>query len=156
MADLTADAPLRFWSQDVRSEKIVLDNSAAQTVYKGAPLIKDISADTKYGRIYTTGVTLDTTGTAGSGNVDVFLGIAAEGATVATTDTETDNKIEMYVEPSVVGFKSTVFTTANVAGQTVYMSDSGTLATSGLKIGKLHRVEGGYVFVRLQTPWEQV
>lgn len=154
MADLTADAPLRFWNQDVETERIVLDNSAAQTVYKGVPLMKDISADTSYARVFTTGVTIDTTGSAAAGNLDVFFGIAAEGATVATTDTEIDNEVEMYVEPTIIGFQSTVFTTADVAGQHVYMSDSGTLATTGIQIGDLHRVEDGYVYVRLRSPTE--
>lgn len=145
MADLTAAAPLRFWGEP-RTEKWVLDNSAAQSIYKGQPMIIDQSADTVYVRGF-----VDATVVAAT---DIFVGIAAENATVATTDTETDNKIEVYVWPTIIGFKSTVFTDADV-GDTVYMSDSATLsATVGdnPQIGKLNRVEDGYAYVQLITP----
>lgn len=145
MADLTADAPLRFWGE-AQSEKWVLDNSAAQTIYKGHPLIIDQSEDTVYLRGF-----LDATTVAAT---DIFVGIAASGATVATTDTETDNEIEVYVWPTIIGFKSAVYTDADV-GDTVYMSDSGTLSATAAdnpQIGKLHRVRDGYAYVQLVTP----
>ncbi len=145
MADLTADAPLRIWGE-ATTEKWVLDNSAAQTIYKGHPLIMDLSADTVYPRGF-----LDATVVAAT---DIFIGIAAEGATVATTDTETDNEIEVYIQPTVIGFKSAVFTDADV-GDPVYMSDSATLsATVGDNpvLGKLQRVRDGYAFVQLISP----
>jgi hypothetical protein len=146
MADLTKDAPLRFWNQEVYTEKWVLDNSAAQTIYKGQPMILDLDVDTVYLRGFVDATVVDA--------ADIFIGIAAEGATVATTDTETDNEIEVYVEPTIVGFKSSVFTDADV-GDPVYMSDSGTLsATVGDNpvLGKLHRVKDGYAYVRLESP----
>lgn len=145
MADLTADAPLRFLGEP-KSEKWVLDNSAAQTIYKGQPMILDISEDTVYLRGF-----VDATVVAAD---DIFIGIAAEGATVATTDTETDNEIEVYTWPTIIGFKSSVFTDADV-GDTVYMSDSGTLSATAAdnpQIGKLHRVLNGYAYVQLITP----
>ena len=146
MADLTANAPLRFRGEP-RSEKWVLDNSAAQTIYKGQPMILDISEDTVYPRGF-----VDATTVAAD---DIFIGIAAEGETVATADTETDNEIEIYIWPTVIGFKSAVFTDADV-GDPVYMSDSATLsATIGDNpcIGKLERVEDGYAYVQLVTPY---
>jgi hypothetical protein len=145
MADLTANASLRFWGQAF-TEKWVLDNSAAQTIYTGHPMIMDLSEDTVYARGF-----LDATTVAAT---DIFLGIAAEPATVATTDTETDNEIEFYVYPTILGFKSAVYTDADV-GDTVYMSDSGTLsATAGdnPEIGKLKRVRDGYAYVILSSP----
>lgn len=145
MADLTANAPLRFLGE-VFVDEWTLDNSAAQTIYKGHPMILDISEDTVYVRGF-----VDATTVAAD---DIFIGIAAESKTVATTDTETDNKIKIYVEPTIVGFKSTVYTDADV-GDTVYMSDSATLsATAGDNpmLGKLVRVLNGYAFVRLSTP----
>ena len=145
MADLSADAPLRFWSE-AHSEKWVLDNSAAQSIYKGQPMIIDQSADTVYIRGFIDATTVAAT--------DIFIGIAAEGATVATTDNETDNVIEVYTWPTIIGFKSTVYTDADV-GDTVYMSDSGTLSATAAdnpQIGKLHRVEGGYAYVQLVSP----
>lgn len=147
MADLTADAPLRFYSTRLtHSEKWVLDNSAAQTIYKGHPMIIDIGTDTLYPRGFLDATTVAST--------DIFIGIAAEGISVATTDTETDNEILIYVWPTIIGFKSTVYTDADV-GDTVYMSDSSTLsATAGdnPQIGKLCRVAGGYAYVQLITP----
>jgi hypothetical protein len=145
MADLTADAPLRFWGA-IHTEPWILDNSAAQTIYKGHPMILDISADTVYARGF-----LDATTVASD---DIFVGIAAEPKTVATTDTETDNEILIYVEPTIVGFKSAVYTDADV-GDTVYMSDSGTLsATAGdnPELGRLKRVRDGYAYVILVSP----
>lgn len=145
MADLTADAPLRFW-REACSEKWVLDNSAAQVIYKGQPMIIDQSADTVYPRGFVDATVVDP--------ADIFVGIAAEGATVATTDTETSNEIEVYTYPTIVGFKSAVFTDADV-GDTVYMSDSGTLSATAAdnpQIGKLHRVRDGYAYVQISSP----
>lgn len=147
MADLTANAPLRVWSDKLLAmEKWVLDNSAAQTIYKGQPMILDISEDTVYLRGFVDATTV--------ASDDIFIGIAAEPASVATTDTEVDNEIMVYVWPTILGFKSSVYTDADV-GDTVYMSDSGTLsATAGdnPQIGKLHRVRDGYAFVQIVSP----
>jgi len=146
MADLTRDAPLRFRFPDqLKIERWVLDNSSAQTVYKGQPLIIDASEDTRYLRGYVDAITL----VSGS---DVFVGIANEGCTVATTDTETDNEIEVIVSGEV-GFKNSSLTDADV-GKTIVMADSGTIATGSagsgyLEIGKLVRVADGYAYVEI-------
>ena len=144
---LSADAPLRLWNEKLnQSERWTLDNSAAQTAYKGSPMILDISEDTIYARAFVTATTVAAD--------DIFVGIAAEGKAVATADTETDNEIEIYVWPTIVGFKSAVYTDADV-GDTVYMSDDDTLsatADDNPQIGKLHRVVDGYAYVQLSTP----
>lgn len=145
MADLTADAPLRYWGE-IHSESWVLDNSAAQTVYKGQPMIIDQSEDTVYPRGF-----VDATVVAAT---DICVGIAEEGATVLTTDTEADNTIDIVTYPTIVGFKSAVYTDADV-GDTVYMSDSSTLsATVGdnPELGKLKRVMDGFAYVQLTSP----
>jgi hypothetical protein len=142
---LSADAPLRFPTEP-RTQKWVVDNSSAATVYKGAPMIMDLSADTVYPSMFVTATVVDA--------ADIFIGIAAEGKVIATTDTETDNVIEIYVWPSIIGFKSTVYTDADV-GDTVYMSDNDTLSATAAdnpQIGKLERVEDGYAYVQLVTP----
>ena len=147
MADLSADAPLRIWNGQSRTEHWTLDNSGAQTIYKGQPMFLDTSGDTVYLLGFLASQTVSTT--------DIFIGIAAEGATVATADTETDNEIEVYVNETILGFASTVFTDADV-GDTVYMSDSATLSATSLanpQIGKLHRVYEGYAYVQLVTPY---
>lgn len=148
MADLTNSAPLREWAggKFTMKERWTLDNSVAQSIYKGHPMIMDLDVDTVYARGF-----VDATVVAAT---DIFLGIAAEPKTVLTTDTETDNEIELYVWPTILGFKSAVYTDADV-GDTVYMSDSATLsATAGDNpmIGKLHRVVDGYAFVQIQSP----
>ena len=145
MADLTANAYLKIQGE-AHTERWTLDNSAAQTIYKGQPMIIDQSEDTVYLRGFVDATTVAAT--------DIFVGIASEGATVATADTETDNEIDVYVEPTIVGFPGSVFTDADV-GDPVYMSDSGTLsATVGDNpvIGKLVRVRDGFQYVRLSSP----
>lgn len=144
MADLTADAQIRFLGEG-KTERFFLDTSVAQTIYKGQPLIIDQSEDT----VNATGF-VDATVVAVT---DVFLGIAAEGKTVALAAPET-TEIEVYVWPSIVGFKSTVFTNADL-GKAVTMSDSGTLSVTTLAnppIGTLFKVEDGYCYVALDTP----
>jgi len=146
MADLTANAPIRILGQEF-TEEFTLDNSAAQTIYKGQPMIIDQSEDTVYLRGF-----VDATVVAAT---DIFAGIAAEGPkAVATTDTETANTIKLWVWPTIVGFKSTVYTDADL-GDTVYMSDSATLSATAADnpmLGKLHRVLDGYAYVQISSP----
>jgi hypothetical protein len=145
MADLTKNASLRFWGE-AHTEKWVLDNSAAQTIYTGQPMIMDLSEDTVYIRGFVTATVVAAD--------DIFIGVAAEPMTVATTDTETSNEIEVYVYPTIIGFKSAVYTDADV-GDTVYMSDSATLSSTAADnpmLGKLHRVKDGYAYIQLVTP----
>lgn len=143
MADLSAAAPLRFHNLDAcRIRKWVLDNSAAQSIYRGQPMIIDQSEDTVYLRGFVDATTVAAT--------DIFVGIALENKAVATTHTETNNVIEV-LETGLVGFKSAVYTNADV-GDTVYMSDSATLsATVGdnPQIGTLAYVEDGYAWVMI-------
>lgn len=145
MADLTANAYLKIQGE-ANTEKWVLDNSAAQSIYKGQPMIIDQSADTVYLRGFVNATVVAAT--------DIFVGIAAESATVATADTEADNELIIYVEPTVVGFPGAVFTDADV-GDTIYMSDSGTLSATAAdnpQIGTLVRVRDGFQYVRLASP----
>lgn len=145
MADLTRDAPIRVWGK-AYTDKWVLDNSVAQTIFRGHPMILDVNVDTVYVRGF-----VDATVVAAD---DIFIGIATEPATVATGDTETDNEIELLVGPTIVGFKSAVYTDADV-GDPVYMSDSATLSATpddNPELGVLIRVKDGYAFVRLDTP----
>ncbi len=145
MADLTADAYLKILGS-LYQELWILDSSAAQHPYRGSPMIIDQSEDTVNPRAY-----VDATVVAAT---DVFLGIAAEEKSVASADVEANSRIQVIVGPTIVGFKSAVYTNADL-GATVYMSDSGTLSATAAdnpQIGKLHRVEDGYAFVELVTP----
>lgn len=146
MADLTANAPIRVLGLEY-TEKRTIDTAAARTIYRGQPMIIDQSVDATGNVVqFVDAVVVDPT--------DVFVGIAAHGASVASGAAET-TELEMYVEPTIVGFKSAVFTDGADLGKTVYMSDSGTLSTTAAdnpQIGKLHAVRDGYAFVQLSTP----
>ena len=146
MTDLSADAPLRLKGEG-KLEIFVLDTAAAQIVYKGEGVVIDQNVDAENAHT-ARGLTLV--------DSDVFLGIAAEGKSVQAGDAERENAyIALYVEPSILGFKSAVFTNADL-GKTVYMSDTGTLSESNgayPQIGKLFKVEDGYAYVQLVTPF---
>ncbi len=146
MADLTADAPLRFWGENVETEKWGVDSSTAQTIYKGQPMILDISVDTLFLTPY-----IDSLVVAAD---DIFIGIAAEGMVQASGAVQGAEELMVYVNGTILGFKSAVFTDADV-GDTVYMSDSGVLSATAADdpmLGKLHRVVDGYAYVQLITP----
>jgi hypothetical protein len=144
MANLAADAYLET-KGEAKTEKFILDTSTAQTIYKGQPMIIDQDVDTQNVRGY-----VDATVVAAT---DVFVGIAAEGKVVAAGDVE-DVEIEVYVEPTELGFNSAVFDNADL-GKTVYMSDSGTLsetAADNPQIGKNSKNEEGLNYIKLITP----
>lgn len=148
MADLTGNVPLRVWGKKY-VETFNLSSSAAQTIYKGHPMLINQSKDTTRAWHWDDG---DEAVAA----TDVFLGIAVEEKDVESgaSEDDIDSEIEVYVQPTIVGFKSSVFGNADL-GKTVYMSDSGTLSVTAAdnpQIGKLHRVEDGYAYVRLSTP----
>lgn len=146
MADLTASAPLRFLGE-VYTERFTIDTSIARQFYKGQPVIVDQSADA-------TGNVAHFIDSLVVAATDVFVGIAAEDKAVASGAAET-TEIECYVAPTIVGFKSAVFTNGADLGKTVTMSDSGTLSTTTSQnpvIGKLHVVRDGYAFVELISP----
>ena len=146
MADLTTNAPLRFLGE-TKSERFPVDTAYAVHIYKGQPMIIDQSSDAENAMPWLTARVVATD--------DVCLGIAAEEKVIAAGDTEDDkNVVEVYVGPTIVGFKSTVFTNADL-GKTVYMSDSATLsetASQNPQIGKLVKVQDGYCYVELTTP----
>lgn len=146
MADLSRDIQLRFrYPAQLKLERFALDNSAAQTIYRGQPMIIDASADTVNPRGWLGATTLVT------GN-DIVIGIANEPKTVRTTDIELDNEIEI-ITAGEVGFPSAVFTDADV-GKAIAFSDSGTLiaaaqAANRCPIGRLTRVVDGFAYIEL-------
>jgi len=145
MADLTYDANIRIKGV-AHTEIFTCDSSAAQTIYLGQPLIFN-ATDTVNAVAYVNSVNVAAT--------DVFIGIAAEGKTVAAAAKESDQTIEVYVGPTIVGFKSTVYTTNDKLGSTVYMSDSGTLSATNSdnpQIGTLFLIQDGYCYVKLSAP----
>jgi hypothetical protein len=145
MTDLTSGAPLRF-KGEAKEEIFSLDTSGAQTIYKGQPMFIDQDVDTVYIRGFVGANTVAAT--------DVFVGIAAEDKSVLASAAET-TEIKVWTHPSIIGFKSTVFTVNSSLGAAVYMSDSGTLAATGtgdIQIGTLFKIEDGYCYVKLSSP----
>lgn len=144
MADLTYDANLRFLGE-TSTEKWQLDTLAAFTVYKGQPLMLVVGTDEDHAVPFVTALVVDP--------LDICLGIAAEQKTVVAGAPET-TEIEVYVWPSIIGFKSAVFTDVDL-GKPVYMEDSGTLSSTiadNANLGTLFKVEDGYAYVKLETP----
>ncbi len=144
MTDLSMDAPLQL-KGEAKTEKFYMDTTAAQTIYKGQPVMIIALGDTTNVVGY-----VDATNVAAA---DVCVGIAAEQKTVAAAAAET-TEISVYTWPTIVGFKDSTLTNEDL-GKTVYMSDSATLSlTAGdnPQIGKIVKVEGDYVFVQLSTP----
>ncbi len=157
MAELTQDAPLRILGP-AHTENHHCDSAGAQTIYKGAGVVIDANVDT---------VNVHTANALTLVDGDVFMGVAAEKHVTVLGDSETDaaSLVELYVGPTIVGFKSSVFTDADL-GKAVGMSDTGTLVAYGAgvfnpastggaypRIGRLHRVQDGYAFVELDTPF---
>jgi hypothetical protein len=147
MADLSADANLKY-KGETKTEIFFLDTSTGQTIYKGEGLIIDQNVDNVNAR-GARGVTMVTG--------DVFLGIAAEGKTVQTGAAQT-TEIQAFVWPSIIGFPNAVLTNADL-GKVVSMSDTGTLSVASPgaypRIGKLFKVEDGYAYVELDSPFVQ-
>jgi hypothetical protein len=145
MADLTSDAPIRL-KGEAKTEIFFIDTAAARTIYKGQPMMIDQNVGSGLNPVqFVDAVTVAAT--------DVFVGIAAHGASVLISGPLT-TPIEVYVGPSIVGFKSAVYANTDL-GATVYMSDSGTLSatpTANVQIGTLFKVEDGYCYVQLTAP----
>jgi hypothetical protein len=147
MTALSKDAPLRF-KGEVKTEKFICDTSTGWTCYKGGGIIIDADVDTT--NVRTAEGSTMVTG-------DVFIGIAAEGKTVVTGALERD-EIEVMVWPTIVGFKDAVLTNTSL-GKVVSMSDTATLSVASPgaypRIGKLFKVEDGYAYVQLDSPFVQ-
>jgi hypothetical protein len=149
MTALTKDASLRIKGVP-HTEIFTLDSSAAQTIYKGQPIMLGCTDTVNgVGFIAVDNPEVDAT--------DVFIGIAAEGKTVVAASVEANQTIELYVGPTILGFKSSVFTTLSQLGLGVYMTDSGTLALvasvdDAVWIGTLWVIEDGYCYVKLSAP----
>lgn len=147
--NLSKDWPLRILGEE-KIETFILDTASAQTIYKGAPMMIDDNGDTE-NLVISSAITVTTS--------DTFVGIAAEAKTVAAGVAEREETagIKVYVEPTIVGFKGTTYTDADL-GMVVAMDGTGLLSASGAgkpRIGKLFKVEDGYMYVQLETPWVQ-
>ena len=146
---LTSNWPLRF-KGEVKTEKFILDTSVAQHIYRGMPLMIDDNVDT---------VNLINPDLITVAQPDTFIGIAAEEKVVALGDPENEKSagIEVYVEPTIVGFKGTTYSDVDL-GMLISMDKTGILGTTGAgkpRLGKLYKVEDGYQYVQLETPWVQ-
>jgi hypothetical protein len=147
--NLSANWPLRFLGE-AKTEKFIMDSAAAHIVYQGCPLMIDDNVDTDH-LVPSSYITVV--------QYDCFVGIAAQykAVVIGSPEDEEHNGIEVYVEPSIVGFKGTTYTAADL-GAYVAMDGTGLLSSVGAgkpRIGKLFKVEDGYMYVQLETPWVQ-
>jgi len=144
MADLTAAADLRVWGEAF-TERYEVDSTGAQTIYRGTPIIHDMNLDnTGHVNPFVAAVVV--------ADGDVSVGIAAENFSSAAAEVKF---IECYVFPTILGFKSTIFTNADL-GKLVFPADSGLLAVTVAAhplIGTLWRVDDGYAWIRLTRPY---
>jgi len=110
------------------------------TVYKGAPMMLDVSDVDGYAQPMTSSIT------AASG--DVFLGIAAEKKAIASTDAA-DGAKTILVENGLIGFPVASLAVTDI-GAPAYMSDTNTVTTTSsnaLWIGTIIDVDATYVWV---------
>lgn len=144
MTVLSSDSPLMFLGA-VYTEVFPMSLDVYPlSIYKGAPVIMDISAD-NLAVVPADGVTM-TTG-------DVFIGIAAEHRTSAAGQDD-PTELETYVWPTIVGFPSTALTNADL-GKRISMSDSGTLTATGgayPAVGSLYIIKDGYCYILIDPP----
>lgn len=145
MADLTKDAYIKIWGE-AYTDTWTIDTTAARVIYKGQPIILDINVDTVNVVQFVDSVVVAAD--------DIFIGIAAAGASVAASAAET-TEVTVYMEPTIVGIPGATVTDADV-GDLVYMSDSATLsvvtAADNPMLGKLFRVKDGFQYVQLSSP----
>jgi hypothetical protein len=153
MTAITVDQPLRVAPGTTPVlHKFVMNTSVAQAWYKGEALIIDQDVDT----VYVTPVHDITHPVVAS--TDVFLGIAAEGGTIAISAAENLEKagVEAYVYPTVLGFKNNTTLTNASCGLGIYLSEGNQLVLVASVadipyIGILSFVEDGYAYVELHT-----
>jgi hypothetical protein len=151
MTAITMDQPLRVFGTPT-TRKFVMNTSVAQTWYKGEALIVDQTVDT----VNVTPVH-DITHPVVAAD-DVFVGIAAEGGTIAISAAENLEKagVEAYVYPTILGFKNNTSLTNTSAGLGIYLSEGNQLVLVASVadipyIGILEWVEDGYAYVSLRT-----
>ena len=145
--DLARDADLRFKGQ-AYTETFTLDTSAAQVVYRGAPLMIIATGDTMHAIFYQDSINVAA--------ADVCLGIAAEHKEVTTAMDEDKAEIAVYVWPTIIGLVNIAVPLTNAdIGKEMYMSGSGTLNETvgdNAWLGKLFKVEDGYCYIQLRNP----
>jgi hypothetical protein len=146
MAAVTADISLRIAGPEY-VKLFPMNSSIAQKWYKGEPLVIS-AADGSY-------VTpVHDVSNPEMVAASVFMGIAIEGGSNVISAAETlANGVWAYIEPTIVGFKSTVYTTNANAGKTLYW-ESGALSTESTDtppLGKFMWAEDGYMYVMLST-----
>lgn len=110
------------------------------TVYKGAPMMLDVSDVDGYAQPMLAAIT------AASG--DVFLGIAAEKKVISSSETA-DGTLDILVENGLIGFPVGSLAVTDI-GAPAYMSDSNTVtttSTNALWIGTIIDVDDTYVWV---------
>jgi hypothetical protein len=150
MAAVSTDQPIRVFGKPV-TKKWIVDSSAAQTWYRGEAFIIDQTADT----VNATPVHAIASPAVAAN--DVFIGIAMEGGVNAISVAEDfAHGVELYMEPTVLGFKNNTSLTNASIGLGIYLQNADHLdlvadVADIPYIGILQFVEDGYAYVKLVT-----
>lgn len=121
--------------------------STVFTVYKGAPVMCDVSDTDGYGAPKLSGIN------AASG--DIFMGIALEKVSVTSSDTADGSKVVSVATNGVFGFPKGSIAITDI-GAPCYMSDDATAQTSStnsIAIGTIVGVDGTYAYVDISDYW---
>jgi hypothetical protein len=150
MTAVTTDQPIRVFGKPV-TKKWIVDSSAAQTWYRGEAFIIDQTGDA------VNATPVHAIASPAVANNDVFIGIAAHGGVNAISVAENfTNGVELYMEPTVLGFKNNTSLTNASIGLGIYLQDGDHLdlvadVADIPYIGILQFVEDGYAYVKLVT-----
>ena len=149
MAAVTADVSMRVYG-DEYTHKFILDTSsaAACTGFKGEALVIEIVAGDTVNPRYCHGAA-----DPHMKPTSICVGVAKEGHTnvISSPETLVENGVEAWIGPTILGWKSAVFTNAD-AGKAIYWL-TGVLsatATDAAPVGHLMFVEDGYAYVMLE------
>src|SRR5581483_376685 len=140
MANMTADVQ-RLSKNESNPIAYGVKGGVAATIYKGGIILQDVS-DSQYAQKHQSTITAAAT--------DVFLGIAAEGISVAASDADGAKTVRVW-RKGVFAFAKGALTIGD-RGKAVYASDDHTItltSTNNLWIGYLVDVDSTYAWVEI-------
>jgi len=131
----------KYWNYGLVGYTDYQSGSTAYTVYKGAIVMMDVSDVDGYAQPLQSGITV------ASG--DVFLGVALEEVSVASSDTSQADKDVLLARDGVWGFAKGSLAVTDI-GDVAYASDDCTITTTdtnNLWVGQIVDVDDTYVWV---------
>ena len=156
MTDLTANVtrPTKGNVQHLRYDLVgytaYQSGSTAYEVYKGAPMMLDVSDVDGYAQPAIGSITY--------ANTDVFLGFAVEAVSVTSSDTSNGDKDVLCQTDGYIGIPLGSLAVTDI-GAKIYASDTNTFSTStsdGLWVGTLAAVDSSYAWLDIRLAVGQV